>query len=386
MNAGSGGPPSGRPPISVLHLITGLDRGGAEIMLAKLVSHPTLRLEHRVVSLTPPGPVAQEIAAAGVAVHSLDMARGAVDPRGLLRLAALLRRHRPQVLQSWLYHADLLGLVAGRLARVPHIVWNLRCSDMDMRHYSRLSRALPRILARLSRMPALCIVNSEAGRAFHEGLGYRPRRWEMIPNGFDLDVFKPDPASRAEARRELGVDDGTRLIGLPARVDPMKDHDTFMTAARLVGRRDDVRFVLIGDGTEAENARFSARLRAADVADRVIRLGRRSDMPRIYRALDIVTLSSAFGEGFPNVLGEAMASAALCVATDVGDSRLILGDTGRIVPPRDPAALAAGWMDLLDRSAAERQALGARARARVAERYGLDRVAARYEALYDELT
>lgn len=372
--------------IRVTHLITGLERGGAETMLAKLVSHPSPRLAHRVVAMVGKGPVAAEIEAAGVPVDSLGLARGIVDPRGLLRMTGLLRREPPDILQCWLYHAELLGLLAGRLAGVRNVLWNLRCSDMDMGQYSRLSRLLPRLLARLSGWPRLCVVNSRAGRDFHERLGYRPRRWVLIPNGFDLDRFRPDAAARAALRGEFGVGEGETLIGLPARVDPMKDHATFLAAAaRLAPLHPELRFVLVGKGTEAANAGLGAEIAAAGLAGRVIRLGLRHDMARIYPALDIVTLSSAFGEGFPNVLGEAMASAIPCVATDVGDAADILGDTGRIVPARDPARLADAWAALLSLPADARRALGLRARDRVLSSFALDRVAGLYEDLYAEL-
>ncbi|CAK0761801.1 Glycosyltransferase [uncultured Gammaproteobacteria bacterium] len=379
--------------LTILHLITDLDTGGAEAMLAKLVtSMDRNRFRSVVVSMMPPGPLAEPIRAAGIPLFSLGMRRGLPDLGALVRLAMIVRRERPDVLQTWLYHADLLGALV-RLARPwakrPALVWNLRCSDMDMSRYSRLSALVIRALARLSTLPAAVVVNSETGRAVHQRLGYQPRRWQVIGNGFDLNRFQPDPSARIALRAELGLSPETLLIGLPARLDPMKDHGTFLTAAaHLTANRPDptpLRFVLIGRGLTPDNPLITARIAAVGLSERVALLGERRDMPAVLAGLDLVTLTSAFGEGFANVLGEAMACAVPCVATDVGDARTILGECGRIVPPSDATALAGAWKSVLTLGPEQRQALGARSRVRIAELYALPLITEQYQALYQEL-
>ena len=372
---------------AIAHLITTLERGGAEAMLAKLVrAHQRMGVRSLVISLTGPGVYGPELASEGIAVHALGMRRGVPEPGALLRLVTLLRRERPDLLQSWLYHADLLALLAAPLAGVPRLAWNIRCSDMDMRRYSRLSRWLVQGLARLSRLPDAVVVNSEAGRLLHHGLGYRPRRWETIANGFDTERFRPDPATRQAVRAELGLDDEALAVGLIARFDAMKDHATFLDAAERVAKRHPrARFVLAGLGVEPANPAFAAAASGA-LAGRASLLGPRGDVPRLMTGLDLCCLSSAFGEGFPNVLGEAMACGLPCAATDVGDARLILGDTGRVAAPGNPAALAEALDDLLDLPDAERHRLGAAARSRIEERYALDIIARRYLDLYRDLT
>ena len=232
----------------------------------------------------------------------------------------------------------------------------------------------------------MVIANSEAGRGWHEALGYRPRRWTYIPNGIDTETFRPDPRARAETRGELGFDESVFAIGLVARYDLMKDHATFIRAAvRLAETRPEARFVLVGRGTDARDGELERLVQEAGIADRVRRLGERTDVARIVPGLDLVTLSSAFGEGFPNVLGEAMACGVPCVTTDVGDAAGIVGETGLVVRPRDPDALAAAWTEAAARDGATRIALGAAARERIIAQYSLARMVRRYENLYSEL-
>jgi glycosyltransferase involved in cell wall biosynthesis len=370
--------------ITIVHLITGLETGGAERVLSQLVASTDRdRFRSVVVSIRKPGKMASTIVRANVELRTLGIRRGVPDPRGVFRLDSILREVRPEILQSWLYHADFLGLLARQLGHVHHLVWNVRCSDASL---SPADIALRRLLAWCSRMPDAVVVNSRAGQRFHERIGYRPRRWEHVPNGFDTNEFRPDPEARRRIRAEFGIDDETIVIGLPARYHPMKDHDTFLGAAAILAAiRPEVRFVLLGAGIEPANRALAKTIARCGITDRILLLGERGDMAEMYAAFDIATLSSAFGEGFPNVLGEAMASGLPCVATDSGDAAELLGRTGIVVSPRDPGALAAAWRKLIDAGAEGRRLLGDEARERIAREYCLGAVVARYEALYSDI-
>jgi glycosyltransferase involved in cell wall biosynthesis len=370
--------------IRIVHLITGLETGGAERALSHLVASTDRdRFRSVVVSIREPGRMAAAVVRAGVEIRTLGIRRGVPDPRGVFRLVGILRELRPDILQSWLYHADFLGLLARQLGRIPHLIWNVRCSDAGL---SPADIALRRLLAWGSRMPDAVVVNSRAGQRFHERIGYRPRRWEHVPNGFDMNEFRPDPEARGRIRAEFGLDDETIVIGLPARYHPMKDHDTFLGAAAiLTTTRPEVRFALLGTGIEPTNRALAKAIAGRGIADRILLLGERGDMADMYAAFDIATLSSAFGEGFPNVLGEAMASALPCVATESGDAAELLGRTGIAVPPRDPQELAAAWRKLIDAGAEGRRLLGDQARERIAREYCLRAAVARYEALYSDI-
>jgi glycosyltransferase involved in cell wall biosynthesis len=367
--------------ITILHLITGLEVGGAERMLAHIAScSDRHRFRSVVVSMTGPGRMGPLIEAEGITVRSLGLRRGAPDPRGILRLLRTLREFRPDILQTWLYHADLLGVIAKQLGPTTRLVWNVRCTEMEG------TAGLTRLLAWCSAIPDAVIVNSHAGQRYHETLGYRPLCWALIPNGFDTQRFRPDAETRRRVRTELSIPEGAIALLLPARYDPMKDHGNFLSAAkRLADRQPDAQFALAGAGIEPGNCALAEAIATHGLGDQIRLLGERPDMEAIYPAFDIVTLSSAFGEGFPNVLGEAMACGVPCVATDVGDAAAIIGECGIVVRPREPEALAAGWERLIVIGAEGCAALGAKARARVVENYGIANVVSLFAALYEDL-
>jgi len=309
------------------------------------------------------------------------MKRGRPDIFALPRLIRLFKTLNPTIVQSWLYHADLLSTLAVKFSGSPILVWNVRCSDMDLKRYPPLTRWVQRVLAQWSATPAAVIVNSEAGKQLHEQIGYRPRRWEVIPNGFDTKRFHPDSSVRLPLRKEWHVPEDVVIVALVARVDPMKDHAAFLEAAQQVAKaRRNVCFFLVGKDTQTLEPAVAAK----GLTDLVRVLGYRSDIERLLPGVDVLCLSS-IGEGFPNVLGEAMACGVPCVSTDVGDARRIIGDTGLVVPARAPASLAHAIIDLIDRGPAAREHLGRAARARIETEYSLGRIVDRYTALYSDL-
>ena len=293
------------------------------------------------------------------------------------------------MVHSWLYHVDMLATLALALSgrrRATRLVWGIRCSDMDMRRYGRSTRYVLKLLPPLSSRTDLVLCNSEAGRTAHERLGYRPPRWQVVPNGLDLDSFRPRRDERGAVRAELGLSEDDYVVGMCARVDPMKDHDTFVKAAAIFAdTAPEARFVLIGAGSDEAGSVLDRAIAMSGIGDRFVRLGRRRDVGRLHAALDIAALSSAFGEGFPNVLAEAMACGVPCVATDVGDSASIVGDTGLIVPPGDAQALATALDALRCEGPDGRARRGAAARERVASQFTLATMIEAYGALYREL-
>ena len=336
-------------------------------------------LRHHVVAMIDGGSQADLLRSRGIPLETLGMRRGRPSVGAAWRFAQILRRVRPRIVQSWLYHADLLGLISRPIAG-SRVVWNIRSATHD-----GLDAFVRKACARLSALPDAVVVNSEAGRQIHAGRGYRPRRWCLIGNGFDLDVFRPSLECREAVRRELGLSPDTPLIGLVARFDPHKGHDTFLSAAAmLAGRVPGVHFLLAGDGMTPANGAL-AELIAERLKGRVHLLGRRADVPCVTAALDIASCTSV-GEAFPNVVGEAMACAVPCVVTDVGDSALLVGNPELVVPPADPQALAELWTRLLAMDPTGLRAIGDRGRERIAAHYGLDAVVRQYVALYRSLT
>jgi glycosyltransferase involved in cell wall biosynthesis len=375
-------PASGK--VRVTHLITDLAPGGAEVFLQRLVTTPQDGIEHRVISLTGEGELGPEIRAAGVHVEALSLTGMAGAPFALTRLVRMLRENPPDVLMTWLYHADFFGTVAAALGPRTQLVWNIRCADMDLSKYGYVIRALPPVLARMSRRPVAVVANSQAGRLIHERYGYGPKRWEFLPNGFDMQTFRPDTGRRAATRAALGIDQAAPVVGLFARFDPMKDHATFLNAAEIVAKaRPETLFLLVGRGTDG--AAFDDLIgHREDLRARLILLGERRDVPDLMAATDIAVCSS-LTEGFPNTIGEAMASGVPCVSTDVGDAAALIGDTGGIVPKADPMALAHKIEEFLNIAPEARAVLGAAARQRIEEKFSLQAIVTRYSELFREL-
>ena len=355
-------------------------------MLVKLVSASDRRkVSHSVVSMTGEDSLGKCIKEAGIPLFTLGMKRGRPSLRSLIRFVRILKKEKPDVLQTWLYHADLFGLIAGKLAGVRRIFWNVRCSDMEMTHYSRLSSWLVPILARLSSLPEMVIVNSEAGREQHILRGYSPKSWRVIFNGFDLEEFRPDEGAKSKLCGELGVPPDSVLAGMIARYDPMKGHAGFLQSAGLVGKKyPEVHFVLAGKGVTLENAELRRNIEHLSLEGRFHLLGERGDIPALMPGFDFLCLPSVFGEGFSNVIGEGMACGVPCVATDVGDSKHIVGETGRIMSPGDPAALAEAMGEFVVMGAEGRRKLGEAARRRVGDLFNLPAVVTEYERIYAE--
>jgi glycosyltransferase involved in cell wall biosynthesis len=331
------------------------------------------------------GDLVTPIRALGVPVDCLGMRAGIPNPAKLLELIAKLRASRPDVISTWLYHADLLGGLAGRALGIP-VVWGIRSSAMPAAKTKLSMRALIRTCAVLAPwLPTAIACCSNAALESHARIGYPRRRFTVVPNGFELDRFRPDAQARRSVRAELGLDPDHQLVGMIARFDPHKNHQGFVEAAtHLLASHPGLHFVLVGDRVDSANQQLAEWLARTGAPQRFHLLGLRRDVPRLIAALD-VAVSSSWTEAFPNVVGEAMACGVPCVVTDVGDSADIVGDCGVTVASGNPAALAAGVAALVDLAPTERTALGARARQRVAERFEIGSTAGKFEVLFREV-
>jgi glycosyltransferase involved in cell wall biosynthesis len=357
------------------------------MMLYKLLSRcDRARFRPTVVSLTNVGPVGERIAELGVRVIPLRIKGPFSAATGLVRLARLLRAIRADVVQTWMYHADLLGGLAAGLGGKIAVIWGIRQSTFDPQASKRTTRWVARSCARLSRwLPTAIIACSDRARLVHMDLGYPPSI-EVIPNGFDLQLFTPDRKAGRQLRAELGLPADAVLVGLVARLDPQKDHRTFIEAAgQVAAQHPDVHFVLCGPGVTGASTELSTWINGAGIREKCHLLGPRSDMPSITAGLDIAVSSSAWGEGFSNTIGEAMACGIPCVVTDIGDSADIVGDSGRVVAPRQPRALAAAIEEMIAIGTTGRARLGESGRRRMVERYELGQIVRRYEQRYQEM-
>lgn len=328
----------GRPV--VLHIITGLEDGGAEAALYRLCC-ADIRDEHHVISLTGYGKYGPLLVAAGIPVLSLGMPRGSIRIPALWRLWRAIRQLRPDVVQTWMYHSDLLGGVMARLAGVRNICWGLHHTALAPGPTSRKTIAVARFCALLSPIvPRNIICCAKKSAEVHAAIGYRMDAMRVIPNGYDLGIFRVDPAAGQAVRSELGLANHERVLGFVARFDPLKDHAGLLQALHLLQRRGIVsQFLLVGTGMDDQNHELKEQIATLGLDGQVHLLGRREDIPAIMNAIDLHVMSST-AEAFPNVLAEAMACGTPCVSTDVGDARFIIGDTGWIAPPGAPDRLA----------------------------------------------
>ncbi len=369
-------------------VINGTGDGGAERMLARVLTR--LRPDEfdvKVFSLNEFGTSGQQLTDAGIPVHAMELLKRRVNPLDIAVLARELKRFQPDVVQCWMYLGNLYGGLAAKLVRrdLP-VIWNIRHSTLDPHLDSRSLRFSAWIGGKLSRwVPDRIVLNAEGARAAHRQAGYVDDKLEVIPNGFDIGVFRPDPASRQRIREELSITNDTPLVGIVGRFHPHKDHRTFVQAARVVADRvPSAHFVLVGYDQVYTLSDVWSWIDAVGLRERFHLLGLRSDVAAIDASLDVAVCSSTT-EGFPNVVGEAMSCGVPCVATDVGECAEIIGDTGGIVPKQDPQRLGEAIVELLVLPHEARAALGQAARRRVVESYDIVKIVARYRQLWREV-
>lgn len=370
----------------VTHVITGLSRGGAENTLYRLIAAQADPSQHSVISLTDAGLFGERLRVLGVEVRCLGLRRGSIpSPMAILRLRRWLRQLRPAVVQTWMYHADLLGGIAALLAGVP-VCWGIRHSNLSPEQNKRMTLKVAALCARLSPLvPARVVSCSARAIEVHRRIGYADR-FDLVPNGLDLSHFKPlSGDGRRAVRSSLGIPADGKVVGHLGRADPLKDHGTLLAAfGRVAAGNPNAWLLLAGAGLKHGDPVFEALVSASiDVqfANRIVALGQRDDVAELMGAMDVFVLSS-IGEAFPNVLAEAMACGTPCVVTDVGDSAEIVGSTGWVRQPRDANGLAQDILAALDEPGDQRFARNKQARQRIADNFTIERMVDAYDAVW----
>jgi glycosyltransferase involved in cell wall biosynthesis len=313
------------------------------------------------------------------------MKPGLPTPAAVWRLIRLAREIKPDLIQGWLYHGSMAAQIVGLgLAKRVPVLWSIHCSIYSLSFEKKLTAAVVRLCALMSRLASNIIFVSRNSRSQHEALGYRIERSCVVPNGIDTNLFAPDVEARVSVRNKLDLQQDTLLLGVIGRFHQMKDHANFLKAAGQIAKRyPDAHFLLAGRDVDPENRALTDLICKLGLAERAHLLGERGDIARLVAALDIFCLSSSHGESFPIIVGEAMSSEVPCVVTDVGDAAWMVSETGHVVPPRDAAALAAACDSLLALGPKGRRALGQAARRRVADLFSLSSVVAKYAELYE---
>ncbi|MEX8504908.1 glycosyltransferase [Leptothrix ochracea] len=371
--------------MNITHIIIGLGVGGAEHMLRRLVLAQQVAEPARqctVISLTSIGPVGKLLQEAGIPVIAMGLHAPWGFFTGLWRLKKTLEALKPDVVQTWMVHADLLGGLAARWVGIRGVIWGIRTTDFG--GASRLTRVVRRVCAVLSsRVPHTIVCAAEASRRSHVAIGYDDTRMVVIPNGFDIQRFCPDVDKKKALRAQLGIRPQDHVIGHVGRWNLAKDHLNFVHAAARWAAQNDithVRFLMVGREVDASNDDLAQAIAESGCAGQFMLLGERSDVPDLLQAMDLFCLSSRT-EGFPNVVGEAMATGVPCVVTDVGDAAMMVGSTGWVVPKEDAEALSAALALATQESRIEREKRAALARMRVVQEFSMERATLRFTQL-----
>ncbi|MBD2678370.1 MULTISPECIES: glycosyltransferase [Nostoc] len=373
--------------MKIIYIITGLSTGGAEVMLYKLLSKINRqRFSPVVISLMDSGTWGDRIVNLGIPVYTIGMKPGTLKLINIWRMIHIVRQLKPDLIQGWMYHGNLAAqFVRLFIFRQVPVFWNIRHSLHSLELEKPRTTIIIKLCARFSHLPKKIIYNSQNSSKQHEKIGYCLEKTCVIPNGFETEKYIPSTEARLGVRSELNIPENSLLIGLIGRYHPIKDHFNFLQAAALLIKSySNVQFVLVGNQVDWDNHILSELIHELGLIQHIYLLGERHDVPRLTAALDIASSSSS-GEGFPNVIGEAMSCGVPCVVTDVGDSGWIVGDTGKVVPPKNPEALANAWQALINIGKDGRESLGKAARARVIKCFSLDSIVTEYEAIYHHI-
>jgi len=375
--------------IKVLFVITGLKTGGAEMMLYKLLTRiDRKKFSPTVVAMIEGGVFVERIKALDISVFDLGMQSGVLNPIALIKLRKILRQIQPNLIQGWMYHGNLIAQIANYSVnkRVP-VFWSIHHSVDSLKAEKITLAAVIKLTAMLSSPVDTVVFSSVRGQQQHLNLGYDAKNAIAINDNFDISKYKPVSNPQFNLRQSLNLPEDTILIGSVARYHPMKDHANLINAAALLLKNySNVHFVIVGRNLDDQNPTLSEQIKNLGISEQIHLLGERQDVPDLMTSFDIFTTSSAYGESFPNVLGEAMSCQLPCVATDIGDSRAIVADNGIVVPPRDPQALAQAWQELIVLGKDERHDLGIKARQHIETNFNLDgsnSFVKKYESLYE---
>ena len=372
--------------MKTLHIITGLDVGGAETVLKRLIEFDIAnRDDIVVVSLTSLGVIGEILRGQGVTVQALNMSS---SPLGfftaLWQLRKLIRHYQPQIVQTWMYHSDLLGGLAAYLAGQRNIVWNIRIAEVP--NNNKLTIAIMRVSALLSHwLPKKIVCVAEAAKQAHIGYGYDATRMVVIPNGLNFSDFTSSITQITALNQYCRFTESDTVIGWVGRYHPDKGQENFVKAAEIVvASYPKAKFLLVGRDCDASNEQLMAWLTERNLQQYFVLLGERSDIPVCLAIMDIFCMPSS-NEGFPNVLAEAMAMGLPCVSTDVGDAAMILDDTGVIVPKENTEALASALLQVIALPDKQRDQMGQRAKERVMREFSIEKAQAYFSAVYHQI-
>lgn len=366
-----------------LHIITSLGIGGAETMLLRLIKHkPDLARSTTVISLTNNGEIGRILEAMGVSVINLEMRNWSSIFKVLLKLKKIIQNEKPDIIHTWMYHANILGGIAAVLAKNKNIIWSIRRSEFSWRE-SPSTYFIMKLGALLSNfIPKVVVCVAESGLKNHQKYGYEPDNMIVIPNGFDLDKFKHDQVIRKEIRKELDIYDDEVIIGCVGRFHESKGYEILIASSvDVIKLNKKVKYLLIGRDLDQRNNILMEWINKIGLLDHFLLVGERHNVADYMSAMDVFCLSS-ITEGFPNVVGEAMASALPCVVTSVGDVQKITRDNAILVEPKNKKLLSNGICEMLNLDDEKRIKIGLNGRAIIEKEYPIKLICEKYFNLY----
>ncbi len=371
----------------ILHIVNNLAYGGAEMMLYKfLLQSNRQNWQPFLICLNQEGGLKQKFEELNIPIEIVGLERGKATLKDLFQLVNLQKKIKPDLVHGWMYHSDLASTISTFLAnpQTP-VVWNIPHSLSSIKNEKKSTARVIRLLSILSWCPQKIIYNSKTSAKQHEKIGYQESKSLPFPDGFFVDTFVPSTSAYQQLRQELNLPSDAIIIGRIARYHPMKDYSNLLNGAvKLLKNNPQVHFVLVGPNIDNNNAELTKQIQELGINNNIHLLGIRADTPMLNVGFDIACTTSAWGEGFPNVVGEAMSCGVPCVVTDVGDSAWLVGDTGLVVPPCDSNALAEAWEKLITNPKL-RQDLGAKARQRIVDNFALAQIVSNYENLYENI-
>lgn len=369
--------------IKIVHIITGLGNGGAEMMLYKLLENiDKSKYDIKVISMMDIGITGKKIEKLGIKVYTLNMRRGLPNLKGLKKAIKLC--NNVDIIQSWMYHADLFAFIVAKFCKPKKLIWGIRRSNLEKDKNKKMTILIAKINSKLSKYVDNIVSCSITATEVHKNFGFDKNKICTIPNGFSIEKFYYIKTAKEELCKELSISKDKKILSLVGRWEILKDHENCLKALKILNqKRNDFVLLLCGTGINKENIKLVNMIRENKLENKVYLMDQREDIPKIMSATDVY-ISSSSGEGFPNVIGEAMACEAICAVTDVGDSSYIVGNTGIVVPRKEPRLLFEAIEKILNYSKEEKLTKKKLARQRIVENFEISAIVKKYSKLYEE--